>query len=295
MPPQALALAFAASIYPPAVAAVIALGRGPQLRSRVFAFVFAAYATTYVSGTIMLLLLEELGATSTSSRTASAGLDLALGVLLIGLAVRLQMKRPDGTSHPSDPSKPSKIDRYLESRRLAFVLGITLYVIPSPIYVGAVKAIADAKLSTTSELLDLAVTVGGDAVADRAADAHAPDRSRACRACSGSDQPVVRAQRTEGRGHCVRGGGRLSRRQGPCRPARIARPVAAHRPIIRPALRWPPTGRSPCGDRRIQRMTPLADRPRSRRPSRRRAQDPPPAVPGCVPSGLSCSRPGRAA
>ena len=159
MPPQALALAFAASIYPPAVAAVIALGRGPQLRSRVFAFVFAAYATTYVSGTIMLLLLEELGATSTSSRTASAGLDLALGVLLIGLAVRLQMKRPDGTSHPSDPSKPSKIDRYLESRRLAFVLGITLYVIPSPIYVGAVKAIADAKLSTTSELLDLAVTV----------------------------------------------------------------------------------------------------------------------------------------
>ena len=41
MPTQALALALAASIYPPAVAAVIALGRGSEVRSRVFAFVFA--------------------------------------------------------------------------------------------------------------------------------------------------------------------------------------------------------------------------------------------------------------
>jgi hypothetical protein len=57
MPANALALAFGASIYPPAVAAVIALGRGSQLRSRVFAFVAAAFLVTYASGTIMLLLL----------------------------------------------------------------------------------------------------------------------------------------------------------------------------------------------------------------------------------------------
>jgi hypothetical protein len=31
--------------------------------------------------------------------------------------------------------------------------------VPSPIYIGAVKAIADAKLSTASELLDLLVVV----------------------------------------------------------------------------------------------------------------------------------------
>ncbi len=161
MPANALALAFGASIYPPAVAAVIALGRGSQVRSRVFVFVAAAFLVTYASGTIMLLLLEELGATSPSHLTASAGLDLALGVLLIALAVRLFVRRPRpgsrGTASP--PSGASKIDRYLKSRRLAALLGVTLYIIPSPIYIGAVKAIADAKLSTASELIDLVVIV----------------------------------------------------------------------------------------------------------------------------------------
>jgi hypothetical protein len=159
LPSQALALALAASIYPPAVAAVIALGRGQQLRSRVFAFVLAAFLITYAMGTVMLFLLEELGATATTSRSASAAIELALGVLLIALAVRLQVKRPAPDADPQAPGGPSKIDRYLESRRLAFVLGLTLYIIPSPIYIGAVKAITDAKLSTSSELLDLAVVV----------------------------------------------------------------------------------------------------------------------------------------
>lgn len=40
------------------------------------------------------------------------------------------------------------------------MLGITLYVVPSPIYIAAVKAIGDAKLSTSSELLALLATVG---------------------------------------------------------------------------------------------------------------------------------------
>lgn len=161
MPVNALALAFGASIYPPAVAAVIALGRGAQLRSRVFAFVAAAFLVTYASGTVMLFLLEELGATGPSNLTASAGLDLVLGVLLIALAARLYIRRPRASSRDtaSQRSGPSKIDRYLKSRRLAALLGVTLYIVPSPIYIGAVKAIADAKLSTASELLDLVVIV----------------------------------------------------------------------------------------------------------------------------------------
>jgi len=58
MPTQALALAFAASIYPPAVVAVIALGRGIQVRSRVLAFVLAAALITYTVGAIVLFLLD---------------------------------------------------------------------------------------------------------------------------------------------------------------------------------------------------------------------------------------------
>ncbi len=154
MPPQTIALAFAASIYPPAVAAVIALGRGAQVRSRVLAFVVAAIAITYGTGVLVLFVLKDVGATGLHY-TPSAVVDVALGVLLLGVAVRL--------SHPRAPRSntdgESKLERRLQSRRLAFVLGLTLYALPSPIYVGAVKTIVDAQLSTGSQLLALAVTL----------------------------------------------------------------------------------------------------------------------------------------
>lgn len=167
MPPQALALAFAASIYPPAVVAVIALGRGEQVRSRVLAFVLAAMLITYAIGTILLFLLDDVGATGSHHLTPSAALDLALGVLLLALAVRLRRKqlaqqreKELSTSTGGTTKKgTSKIERYLESRRLAFVLGITLYVLPSPIYIAAVKEISDASLSTGGKLVALLVTV----------------------------------------------------------------------------------------------------------------------------------------
>lgn len=159
MPSQALALALAGSIYPPAVAAVIALGRGSEVRSRVFAFVFAALLVTYAIGTLLLLVLVELGVTGSLHVTPGAAVDLALGVLLILLALRLYRRRPDPAAAKPSGGAPSKIERYLESRRLAFVLGITLYVLPSPIYIGAIKAIADARFSTSEELLALGVVV----------------------------------------------------------------------------------------------------------------------------------------
>jgi hypothetical protein len=161
MPPQALELALAASIYPPAVVAVIALGRGPQLKSRVVVFVLGAVLITFALGVLMSLVLDELGATGPHHWTPGGAFDLTLGVALIGLAVYLRRKRPEETDTDTADtvSGPSKIERYLESRRLAFMLGVTLYVLPSPIYVAAVKTIADAQLSTSSELLALAVTV----------------------------------------------------------------------------------------------------------------------------------------
>jgi Sap, sulfolipid-1-addressing protein len=155
MPSQALALALAASIYPPAVAAVIALGRGAEVRSRVFAFVLAAGLITYSVGALILYALVELGATGSHHLTPGAAVEVALGVLLMLLALRLH--RPDPAAAVGVPASatPSKIERYLESRRLAFVLGIVLYVLPSPIYIGAVKAVADANLSTSGELAAL--------------------------------------------------------------------------------------------------------------------------------------------
>jgi hypothetical protein len=160
VPDQALALALAASIYPPAVAAVIALGRGSEVRLRVVLFVFACAITTYAMGVLLLFLLIELGLSGPKHRTPGGAFDLLVGVALLLLAIRLYRHVPD-PAKPGDPatSGNSRIERYLQSLKLVLVLGVTLYILPSPIYIGAVKAIADAKLSTSSELLWLAATV----------------------------------------------------------------------------------------------------------------------------------------
>jgi Sap, sulfolipid-1-addressing protein len=152
MPSEAVSLALAASIYPPALAVVIALGRGTEVRLRVLLLVVGAFFTVLVTGSLMLLLFTEVGASSKPARTASAGLYIAAGAALIWLAVRLRNRDPDA---PKAETGPSKTDRYLESARLVLVLGVVLYVIPSPIYMGVVKAIADTHASTAQQLVYL--------------------------------------------------------------------------------------------------------------------------------------------
>ena len=157
MPPEAISLALAASIYPPAVAAVIALGRGEEVRLRVFLLVGCALLTVFLTGALMLLVLGELPISGREHAARSGLLELAVGLVLLAIAWRLWRKPSPPDAQPQ--AGRSKVERYLESRRLAFVLGITLYVLPSPIYIGAVKAIADAKLSTANQLLDLLAVV----------------------------------------------------------------------------------------------------------------------------------------
>jgi hypothetical protein len=144
MPPEAVSLALAASIYPPALAAVIALGRGTDVRLRVVLLVVAAYLTSLLTGSIMLFLFGELSATNVAVFTPSAGLYAVGGIALLVVAARLRARKP----RPAGAEKgPSRVDRYLGSRRLVVLLGIVLYVVPSPIFVGAVKAIADTQAS----------------------------------------------------------------------------------------------------------------------------------------------------
>jgi len=156
MPSEAISLALAASIYPPALAAVIALGRGTQVRLRVLLLVVGAFLTVLVTGSLMLLLFSEVGSSSKSARTVGAGLYILAGLALIWLAVRLRNR--DADSSKTDAG-PSKIDRYLETARLVLILGVVLYVIPSPIFMGVVKAIADTHASTVQELLYLVAAV----------------------------------------------------------------------------------------------------------------------------------------
>jgi hypothetical protein len=153
MPREAVSFALAASIYPPALAAVIALGRGVEVRLRVVLFVIAAYCTVLVTGALMLFLFDELGATRKQVITPTAGLFVAGGLVLLFVATRLR-HAPRRTS--PQHTGPSRIDRYLQSRWLVVVLGVVLYVVPSPIFAGGVRAIADTNVSAGQELAYLA-------------------------------------------------------------------------------------------------------------------------------------------
>jgi len=155
MPSEAISLALAASIYPPALAAIIALGRGTQVRLRVVLVVLAAYCTVLVTGSLMLLLFTEVEGSSSTAQTVGAGLYIAGGIALVLLGIRLLRKPRD--SEPKEDTGPSRTDRYLESARTVLLLGFLLYVIPSPIYVGVVKAISDTNASAAEQLLYLVI------------------------------------------------------------------------------------------------------------------------------------------
>jgi len=103
----------------------------------------------------MLLLFTEVEGSSTSTRTAGSGLYIAGGVALVVLGYRLLTRPPA----PKEDKGPSKTDRYLESARLVLLLGFILYVVPSPIYMGVVKAIADTNASTGQQIVYLVIAL----------------------------------------------------------------------------------------------------------------------------------------
>src|ERR1700751_3169517 len=153
MPTEALGLALAASIYPPALAVVIALGRGVEVRLRVVLFVIAAYLTVLVTGAIMLAVFGEAEVTRRQATTVGAGLYLLVGGALLFVAARALGPGPPAAGASK---RHERTMRFLQSRRLVIVLGVTLYIVPSPIYLGAVHAISETNASAGQQLVYLA-------------------------------------------------------------------------------------------------------------------------------------------
>jgi hypothetical protein len=156
MPQEAISLALAASIYPPALAAVIALGRGEEVRLRVILFTAAAYLTVLVTGAIILLLFSEAGASTRQVRTPPAAVYVLAGAALLWIAARLRGPR---APRPTAREASSRTERHLESRRLVLALGFVLYVVPSPIFIAALKAIADTHDSSAEQAAYLVLTL----------------------------------------------------------------------------------------------------------------------------------------
>lgn len=156
--PQALPLALSAAFYPPALLVLLALLTGKHPRRLVLAYFAGAAILTIGAGLIALALLKQTGATTQESSTASGWLYIAVGVLLVALsgwAWRRKAREPTETRDESGASGGRIAEwsrRATASEKWAFVLGLVMFL-PSPLYLLAIKEIADSGDSTSSNVL----------------------------------------------------------------------------------------------------------------------------------------------
>jgi hypothetical protein len=153
-----LPLAISAGVYPPALLVLLLLLTGEHPRGLVLAYYAGAAILTISAGLIVFAALKATGANDQSSTTASGSVDIVLGVLLLAVAAWAWRRRAhDPGETPKDAGEArgriaTWSRRATTSQKWAFVLGLVMFL-PSPLYVLAVKDIADSHTSTPSDVL----------------------------------------------------------------------------------------------------------------------------------------------
>jgi Sap, sulfolipid-1-addressing protein len=150
--PEALPFALAAAVYPPALLVLLLLTGGPRPRPLVGAYFAGAALVTAGAGLVGLAVADGARLTVQHSRHASAITYIALGLLLLPVAAWAwrRGRRPARERAPGRIAEWSR--RAASSRQWAFVLGLLMYL-PSPLYLLAIKAIADSGDSSASNVL----------------------------------------------------------------------------------------------------------------------------------------------
>jgi hypothetical protein len=148
---EALPLALAAAIYPPALLVLLLLTGGPRPRPLVGAYFIGAALVTFGVGLLGLALADGARLTVQRDHEASAVTYFALGVLLLPLAAWAwrRGRRPAREHAPGRLAEWSQ--RATSSRPWAFVLGVLMYL-PSPLYLLAIKAVADSGDASASNV-----------------------------------------------------------------------------------------------------------------------------------------------
>jgi uncharacterized protein (TIGR03382 family) len=153
---EALPLALSASIYPPALLVLLLLMTGEHPRRLVLAYFAGAALMVVGAGLIALAVLNGSGATSQSSRSASGGVEIAVGLALLLLGAWLWRRRTRAPGEPvEDAGEDNRIARWSRrattSQRWSFVLGLAMFL-PSPLYLLAVQHIANSGSSAASDI-----------------------------------------------------------------------------------------------------------------------------------------------
>ena len=143
---QAVPFALAAAVYPPAILVCALLLTGDRPRLLLGSYFVGAALVTVSAGIAGLALLDGVGASRAQSHKTAAGVDIALGLVLLAVAAWVWPRR-HRAAKPADPTAgPGRIaqmsERARASARWAFALGIAMYL-PSPLYLAAIKQIAD--------------------------------------------------------------------------------------------------------------------------------------------------------
>ena len=146
MPVQAIPLALAASLYPLGIAALLLLTEAARARSKVAVFLAGAVACTLPIGFLVVFALHGIGLDQDSKRSASYGLRLAIGVVLLVAALVI------ARWSPKPHHKPSRVIRLAREGGLIGVLvaAVVLYVLPSPVYLAALEVVGSTKLDTAA-------------------------------------------------------------------------------------------------------------------------------------------------
>jgi len=131
---EAAALALAGSIYPLAALIVIGFLTRPGGRRPALVFLGGAAVAVTAVALVELWLLATLDLTENRSRAPSGWLFVGLGLALVVIAVVL-IRRRGNADKPTAPREPGLL--------AAFLLGAVMYL-PGPMYIAAVKTVADA-------------------------------------------------------------------------------------------------------------------------------------------------------
>ena len=153
--PEALPLALAAALYPPALLVLLLLVGGERPRSLVVSYFAGAAFVTVTVALLGIVLLEQVGVDRGHSRIGSAWTDIVLGLLLLLAGVLLWRRRDRQPASPSPRTSGGRFARWsaraTTRRGSAIALGIAMYL-PSPLYLLALKTIADSDDATAGKV-----------------------------------------------------------------------------------------------------------------------------------------------
>jgi len=159
MDSQLFLLALGSAMFPLLLAIVLVLLTADNPPKLLAGYLIGGYPVSFAWGVLMILVLEKTNlASHTSNRKFGPGVDIAIGVLAIVVAILLERlrrkRRVDPNSHvPRQGSGNARVDAILDrgSIKWMILLGAVLSM-PSPFYISAAKDMAQQDPSWSTRI-----------------------------------------------------------------------------------------------------------------------------------------------